>query len=127
MTLTDLQVHNLSEGRALDTIKGVSDMASKQNSVKLALDALDKEIKEIGFECETYKNTNINIIKEPELVSQKFEECLVKAQSLKGNPFAQHLIERVLKVEKDINNILNNYEKWEQIQKSWLYLEPIYS
>jgi Tfp pilus assembly protein PilW len=44
-------------------------MASKQNSVKLALDALEKEIREIGFECETYKNTNIFIIKDPELVT----------------------------------------------------------
>jgi len=44
-------------------------MASKQNSVKLALDALEKEIREIGFECETYKTTNIFIIKDPELVT----------------------------------------------------------
>ena len=44
-------------------------MASKQNSVKLALDALEKEIREIGFECEVYKNTNIYIIKDPEAVS----------------------------------------------------------
>ena len=57
------------EGKALDTIKGVSDMASKQNSVKLALDALEKEIRDIGFECETYKNTGIYIIKDPEQVT----------------------------------------------------------
>ena len=78
MTLTDLKKANLFGGTALDTIKGVSDMASKQNAIKLALDALEKEIREITFECLIYKNTEINIIKEPELVSNKFEECLVK-------------------------------------------------
>jgi dynein heavy chain len=114
-------------GKTLDTIKAVSDMASKQNFVKIALDTLEKEIREIGFECELYKNTEISIIKEPELVSQKYEEFLAKTQSLKGNPFAQHLIDRVLKNEKAINTVLGNFEKWEKVQKSWLYLEPIYT
>jgi dynein heavy chain, axonemal len=46
---------------------------------------------------------------------------------MKGNPFAQHLIDRVIKDEKDINLVLGNYELWEKVQKSWLYLEPIYT
>jgi hypothetical protein len=56
----------------------VSEVASKENAIKLAMDGCEKEIKDIGFECMKYKDTGIKIIKAPEVVLQRFEDCIVK-------------------------------------------------
>jgi hypothetical protein len=127
LTLKELFAHNLAQGKALDAIKGVSEVASKENSIKLAIDGIEKEIKEIGFECINYKDTRVKIIKAPEVVLQRFEDCLVKIQSLKGNQFAKHQSERINKNERDLKFLQSNFDGWEKVQKAWVYLEPIYT
>ena len=46
--------------------------------VKMAIDTVEKELKEIAFACETMPDKKTRVIKEPELVLQKFDELLVK-------------------------------------------------
>ena len=85
LTLKGLEKHGLAEGKALEAIRGVSEVAYKENSVKAAIDAAERELRDIGFECMLYKDTRLKIVKNPEAVLQNFEDCLVKIQSVKGN------------------------------------------
>lgn len=78
LTLRCLQKHKLTQRAALDAIKGVSEVAYKENAVKMAIDLVEKELKEIAFACETMPDKKTRVIKEPELVLQKFDELLVK-------------------------------------------------
>jgi dynein heavy chain, axonemal len=115
LTLKELQTHNLAQGRALEAIKGVSEVASKENSIKLAVDGIEKEVREIGFATVPYKDTKVKIIKSAEVVLQRFEDCLVKIQSLKGNPFAKPQAERIAKNERELKVLQGNFEGWEQV------------
>jgi len=54
----------------------------------VAIEAAEKDLREIGFEYTQYKDTKVRIIKNPEGVLQSFEDCLMKIQSLKGNQYA---------------------------------------
>ena len=78
LTLKCLQQNELTQRAALDAIKGVSEVAYKENAVKMAVDAVEKELKEIAFACEEVPGKKARIIKEPEQVLQKFDELLVK-------------------------------------------------
>ena len=68
LTLRCLQKHRLTQGAALDAIKGVSEVAYKENAVKMAIDIVEKELKEIAFTCEAVPGKKTRVIKEPEHV-----------------------------------------------------------
>lgn len=104
LTLKSLQKHKLTRGAALDAIKGVSEVAYKENAIKMAIDAVEKELKEIAFTCEPVPGQKTRIIKEPEAALQRFEELLVKIQTLKGTgtQFSQVLSDRILRYEQEL-------------------------
>ena len=53
-------------------------MAYIENDVEMAIDAVEKDPKEIAFACKIVSSKKTRIIKEPEQVLQKFDELLVK-------------------------------------------------
>ena len=63
MTLADLKENNLTQGAAFELIKGIAEIAGKENSIKVALDNIDTEVSEIFFDLAPYKETDTNIIK----------------------------------------------------------------
>lgn len=85
MTLADLKEKNLTSGMFFECIKAVADVASKENNIKMALDAIDKELLEICFNIGIYRETTVVIILTPEVTLQSFEDCLIRCQAMKGN------------------------------------------
>ena len=87
--MRDVLHKGLANPETLEAIKSVSGVAFKENSIKLAIDQIEREIKDMVFETMAYKETNIRIIKNSENVSQNFEELTIKLQAVKGNEFAK--------------------------------------
>ena len=52
---------------------------------------------------------------------------MIKLQAIKNNQFAKFQLERIGKNEKEILYLQNSFENWMKVQKSWVYLEPIYT
>ena len=127
MTLADLKENNLTQGAAFDLIKGIAEIAGKENSIKVALDNIDTEVSEIFFDLAPYKETDTNIIKQSEETLQLLEECLIRAQAMKGHQFAKHHADRVYKTEKELQSIISIFTDWTRVQRQWIYLEPIFS
>ena len=127
LTLKDLQKHKLTMRSALDAIKGVSEVAYKENAVKMAIDIVEKELKEISFTCEVLPVKRTRVIMEPGLVLQKFDGLLVKIQTLKGTQISKALSDRIAKYEKELLHLQNNFDNWIRVQKSLIYLEPIFA
>lgn len=99
MTILDLKEKNLTQGAAFELIRGVAEIAGKENGIKVALDNIEGEIDNIYFDLTPYKETETNIIKGSEETLQSLEECLIRAQAMKGHEFAKHHAERVAKTE----------------------------
>lgn len=127
LTMSEIQLQNLQKGSTMDAIKLVSGIAFKENSIKLSIDAIEREIKEITFESTPYKDSGTMIVKNFEVVLQSMEECTIKLQALKGNDFSKFQQERIYKNEKEIRYLQKNFENWVKVQKTWVYLEPIYT
>jgi dynein heavy chain len=127
ISMKDVQTRGLANPETLEAIKQVSGIAFKENSIKLAIDQIEREIKELSFETMAYKETSIRIIRSSDHVVQLFEELLIKLQAVKGNEFAKFQMERINRFETQIQDLQVMFENWIRVQKSWIYLEPIYS
>ena len=60
-------------------------MAFKENSIKMTMDIIEKELKEISFSCDVLVEKRTKIIKDYDVVLHRFEDLLIKVQNLKGN------------------------------------------
>ena len=79
----------LARADTLEAINTVSAVAFKEESMKAAVDAVEKEIRSASFESAPYKETSTDIIKNGESVASKLEELLMQLQALKGNEYAK--------------------------------------
>lgn len=66
LNLKSLKKHQLTQGEALEAIRGVSEVAYKENSIKMAIDSIEKELKEISFKCEALPAKKTRMIQDPE-------------------------------------------------------------
>lgn len=46
---------------------------------------------------------------------------------LKTNAFAKPFSERIGKVEREFRTVVDVLDEWMKTQKSWIYLEPIFT
>ena len=127
LTLTDIKLKKLYMGETLEAIKNVSGVAFKENSIRIAIDAIDNEYKAIRLECQPYKEQPVQVITNCDAVLQSLDESLIKLQAIKGNEFAKFQADRIIKIERDIKFLQGNFESWTRVQKAWIYLETIYT
>jgi len=85
MTLADLKTKNLIKGASFDVIKGVADVAAKENSIKVALDKIDGEVADLALELGPYKDSGASIIRSIEETLQGLEDGLIRTQAMKGH------------------------------------------
>lgn len=130
--------------RHIDKISKVAEIAGKEYTIEQALNKMKGEWKSIKFEVLPYKNTGTSIIKASDEISQLLDDHIVMTQSMSFSPFKKAFEEDISSWENklkitQVHNILISIRKcylnilkdvldeWLVCQRSWLYLEPIFS
>ncbi|KAI8820875.1 dynein heavy chain and region D6 of dynein motor-domain-containing protein [Fimicolochytrium jonesii] len=125
LTLTDILKMNLLE--RVDTITKVCDTAGKEYSIEAALDKMDNEWKSIALEIIAYKDTGTAIMKISDEVLRLLDDHLVMTQSMSFSPYKKPFADRIALWENKLRTVQEVVEAWMACQRSWLYLEPIFS
>lgn len=128
MTLAQLIEMKLHEGPQLEVIKAVCEVAMREYAIKTTLDSLESDLKSVEFTIVKYKDSyNLYILRGLEELMVGFEEFTMKVISLKSNAFAKPFAERITKIEREFRTVVDVLEEWIKTQRSWIYLEPIFS
>ena len=114
-------------GEHIETISKVADVAGKEYSIEVALNKMEDEWKDLAFEVMPYKETGTSIIKIAEEVTQQVDDHMMMTQSMTFSPFKKPFEERINQWENKLKITADVLEEWIQCQRSWLYLEPIFS
>ncbi len=124
-TLIEMRLH---EGPSLDVIKGVCEVAMREYAIKTTLDSLEQELKNVEFTVVKYKEAaNVYVLRGLEDLMIGFEEFTIKVVGLKTNAFSKPFAERIQKVEREFRTVVDVLDEWIKTQRSWIYLEPIFS
>uniref|UniRef100_A0A8C9T0G9 Dynein axonemal heavy chain 1 n=1 Tax=Scleropages formosus TaxID=113540 RepID=A0A8C9T0G9_SCLFO len=94
---------------------------------KKALDKMEMEWSSVVFEVLPYKETGTYILRSPDEVSQLLDDHIVMTQSMSFSPFKKPFEERISIWENKLRMTQDVLEEWLTCQRSWLYLEPIFS
>ncbi|XP_067855101.1 dynein axonemal heavy chain 1 [Heptranchias perlo] len=126
---------NLTFARCLDmnlqdhveAIAKVAEVAGKEYAIEQALDKMEGEWENILFDVAPYKETGTFILKSPDEASQLLDDHIVMTQSMSFSPFKKAYEARINSWENKLRMTQDVLEEWLLCQRSWLYLEPIFS
>nr|XP_019941835.1 PREDICTED: dynein heavy chain 1, axonemal [Paralichthys olivaceus] len=108
-------------------ITHVAEVAGKEFTIEQALQKMEQEWAAILFDVLSYKETGTYILKSPDEVSQLLDDHIVMTQSMSFSPFKKIFEGRINSWETKLRLTQDVLEEWLACQRSWLYLEPIFS
>ncbi|XP_072521546.1 dynein axonemal heavy chain 1 [Salminus brasiliensis] len=111
----------------VDEIAHVAEVAGKEYGIEQALDKMQQEWSSVEFEVLPYKETGTYILKSPEEASQLLDDHIVMTQSMSFSPYKKPFEDRINSWESKLRMTQDVLEEWLTCQRSWLYLEPIFS
>ncbi|KAH0630033.1 hypothetical protein JD844_012597 [Phrynosoma platyrhinos] len=111
----------------IEIISKIAEIAGKEYSIEHALDKMENEWESILFNIVPYKATDTFILKSPDEASQLLDDHIVMTQSMSFSPFKKPFEDRINTWENKLKMTQDVLEEWLTCQRSWLYLEPIFS
>ncbi|XP_042305771.1 dynein axonemal heavy chain 1 isoform X2 [Sceloporus undulatus] len=111
----------------IEIISKIAEIAGKEYSIEHALDKMENEWESILFNIVPYKETDTFILKSPDEASQLLDDHIVMTQSMSFSPFKKPFEDRINTWENKLKMTQDVLEEWLTCQRSWLYLEPIFS
>merc|ERR1719183_2988460 len=88
---------------------------------------MKSEWKEMDLGTLAYRNTGTYLVKGTDDIQALLNDHIVKTQGIRGSPFVKPIEKEVKDWETKLLYIQDLLEQWLICQRSWLYLEPIFS
>eukprot|EP00820_Chromera_velia_P013184 Cvel_23772.t1-p1 / transcript=Cvel_23772.t1 / gene=Cvel_23772 / organism=Chromera_velia_CCMP2878 / gene_product=Dynein heavy chain 7, axonemal, putative / transcript_product=Dynein heavy chain 7, axonemal, putative / location=Cvel_scaffold2493:30-23749(-) / protein_length=3778 / sequence_SO=supercontig / SO=protein_coding / is_pseudo=false len=124
--LTLYTLLNMEADKHIDLIEEISAVAQKEFGLKKTLKQMKEEWKGCELEASPYKETGTYLLKGVDDVQALLDEHIVKTQAIRGSPFVKPIEKEVKEWEQRLLHIQDLFEVWMNVQRAWLYLEPIF-
>ncbi|XP_058497468.1 dynein axonemal heavy chain 1 [Solea solea] len=111
----------------VEDITHVAEVAAKEYSIEQALEKMEQDWATVVFDVVPYKETGTYILKSTDEVSQLLDDQIVMTQSMSFSPFKKAFEGRITTWESKLRMTQDVLEEWLICQRTWLYLEPIFS
>lgn len=110
-----------------DKLDEISETASKEFSNERTLQKMADDWAPMEFLCKEYRGSYILEGEAIELITALLDDHIIKAQTMKGSPFAKVFIDQITRWENNLLRTQENLDTWLKVQSAWLYLEPVFS
>ncbi|RZC18431.1 DHC N2 and/or AAA 6 domain containing protein, partial [Asbolus verrucosus] len=108
-----------------DKLVSIADNATKEYSIEQTLEKMVNEWENCVMDLSPYKDTGTYIMKIPEETQQMLDDHLVLTQQISFSPFKGPFSDRIDEWEDNLKVTSEVIEEWMDVQKQWMYLEPI--
>jgi dynein heavy chain len=110
----------------IEVVETISTQAQKQYSLKQTMKTMKGEWKEMDMETLPYKETGTYLIKGTDDIQALLDDHIIKTQAVLGSPFVKPIEKEVKEWYAKLMLIQDILEQWLMVQRTWLYLEPIF-
>ncbi|KAL0235749.1 hypothetical protein GEMRC1_002331 [Eukaryota sp. GEM-RC1] len=118
--LLDLNIY-----QHISKIQEVAAVAGREHNIEQNLDKMAAEWEKLEFELKTH-DAGTFILRATDDLVLILDEQIVNTQTIRGSPFIKPFEDRARIFEEELLLISDVIEQWLQVQKSWMYLEPIF-
>ncbi|TMW61529.1 hypothetical protein Poli38472_012720 [Pythium oligandrum] len=111
----------------LESIQEIGTFAEKEYSLQKNLNAMIGEWEKIEFECVPYRETGTYLVRSVDDIVTLLDDHLVKTQTMRGSPYIKSIEKDCKAWEKKLQYAQQLLDEWMMCQRTWLYLEAIFS
>ena len=109
----------------MDEVENVATVAAKEHNLDLALDAMMTEWGALQFELKEHKTSFV--LRGVDEIQALLDDHLVKTQSMMGSPYIANIKGKAKGWEQRLVTLQNLLDEWLRVQRTWMYLQPIFS
>ena len=124
-TLTLVLEKNLA--RHIDMITKVGEKAGKEYQLEQALDKMSGEWQNIMMDVLAYRESGTFVVKGVDEQQALLDEHTTMTQAMAFSAFKKPFAERIDIWAQTLNTCAEVLDEWLKVQRSWMYLEPIFS
>ena len=125
--MTLQQFLDLNLGKWSDQITEIANVAAQEYALETALDNMDAELQSKQFVTVMFRDSGQFILNEIDDITTTIDDQLVSTQTILASPFIAPVKERALNNLNKLRKAQKTVDSWISCQKSWLYLQPIFT
>ncbi|RHY24853.1 hypothetical protein DYB25_001221 [Aphanomyces astaci] len=110
----------------IDDIVKVSEAAGREYQIDVALAAMKKQWDAIDLQIISYRETGTYIIKGVDEIQMVLDEHITMTQAMMFSSFKGPFEEQITEWNATLQLVSEVLEEWLAVQRSWLYLQPIF-
>ena len=105
----------------------VSEKASKELALENAKKKMENQWEDFSFTVVAYKSSETYVVTNTEPIWELIDEHLMKTVSMFNSPYIEFMRREVTAWKNGLLKLQDTLEEWENFQKSWQYLLPVFS
>eukprot|EP00924_Labyrinthula_sp_SR-Ha-C_P001265 maker-scaffold_7-snap-gene-19.73-mRNA-1 protein AED:0.01 eAED:0.01 QI:0/0/0/1/1/1/2/0/4142 len=122
----DLLEDNPISVKRREDICMVGEIAQKEHSLELGLDAMKADWAEVLLDLTPYKDTGTCILRGVDELNQVIDEQVTIAQGMLFSNFKGPFENDIVDYNEDLVTMSEVLEEWLVLQRNWMYLQPIF-
>ncbi|KAG8459526.1 hypothetical protein KFE25_012861 [Diacronema lutheri] len=124
-TLTKMLAMQLEEHE--EVIVKECDVAGKEFQIEDSLDTMERAWADVDLEIVAYRETGTFVMRGFDEIQQQLDDHIVMTQTMAFSPYKRAHAERIDAWEGTLKAMSDIFDEWLKVQRSWMYLEPIFS
>jgi len=118
---------DLNAGDHIEELQEVCVAAEKEYSLERTLANMKIEWGEVRYDVKEYKETGTFVVGGIDDIISLLDDHIVKTQTMRGSMFIGAIEDDAKAWEQQLKYAQHLIEEWLNCQKTWMYLEPIFS
>ncbi|XP_043259913.1 dynein axonemal heavy chain 7 isoform X2 [Colletes gigas] len=111
----------------VEKFTGISDNASKENTLEKAIDKMQEDWAELTFTVNPFKDTGTYVIAGVDDIQLLLDDHIIRTVTIKNSPNIKPFEQRILIWEHKLYVLQDILDQWLRVQAIWMYLEPIFT
>jgi dynein heavy chain len=124
--LTLAQVLEMDLSDHTELFQKISESAGKEYQIELALNNMVKEWENISLDIYPYRDTGTSVLKGVDEITAVLDEHITMTQAMQFSAFKKPFEDRIEEWDKSLMMVSDVLEEWMAVQRSWMYLQPIF-
>ncbi|GLE01654.1 hypothetical protein PINS_up010488 [Pythium insidiosum] len=110
----------------LETISRICETAGKEYQIEKTLNAMEEAWRSVNLTVVEYRETETYVLKSVDEIQAMLDEQITTTQAMQFSAFKKPFEERINRWERTLSTVSDVLDEWIQVQRSWLYLQPIF-
>eukprot|EP00937_MAST-01D_sp_MAST-1D-sp2_P001678 g1678.t1 len=109
-----------------EAIVKIGEVAIKEFNIETALDKMEEEWSDVNLELKAYRDTGTSVLGGFDDYMALLDEHITMTQAMQFSAFKGPFEERIDIWNETLMTISEVLDEWIQVQRNWLYLQPIF-